>query len=133
MDRSLEEKVRRRAGFRCEYCCIPDSYEWLRFQIDHIIALKHGGQTTTENLAWSCFHCNSYKGPNVAGIDPETGKLVALFHPRRDSWTKHFAWLVAALRGQTPVGRATIQVLWVNHPRLIALRSTLIAEGAFPP
>ena len=25
---------------------------------DHVIAEKHGGPASLENLAWACFHCN---------------------------------------------------------------------------
>lgn len=39
------------------------------FQIDHIIARQHGGRTSPDNLALSCFHCNTHKGPNIARID----------------------------------------------------------------
>jgi hypothetical protein len=60
------------------------------FEIDHVIAQKHGGATVDSNLALACFYCNSAKGPNVAGIDPESGLIVRLFHPRTDRWTDHF-------------------------------------------
>src|SRR5262245_15465507 len=92
MDSDLERLVWQRAGNRCEYCRLPATLEWLHFQIDHIIAQKHLGATAAENLALSCFHCNSYKGPNIAGIDPISGRVVRLFNPRRDKWSRHFAW-----------------------------------------
>jgi len=133
MEKALETEVQRRAQHRCEYCLLQDRAEWLQFQIDHIISLKHGGSTVSENLAWSCFPCNSYKGPNIAGIDPVTGKLMPLFHPRRDRWSEHFQWNGPILVGLSPVARATIQVLWMNHPRTVALRAALIEEGDFPP
>ncbi len=132
MDRQLQESVRRRSGFRCEYCHFPAALAELPFQFDHIVAQKHGGTTTAENLAFACFYCNSYKGPNVAGLDPDTGRLVRLFHPRRDDWAEHFRWEQAWLAGRTAVGRVTIEVLRINHPDAITLRESLIAEGAFP-
>jgi HNH endonuclease len=52
---------------RCEYCRLSSALHPTPFQIDHIIARQHGGGTTLENLA----HCNRYKGPNIAGIDPQ--------------------------------------------------------------
>ncbi len=129
MDAELHELVWQRAGRRCEYCHLPATLEWLRFQIDHIIAQKHLGPSTVDNLALSCFHCNSYKGPNIAGIDFVTGRLVKLFNPRRDVWTRHFIWDGPLLVAKTPRARATIQVLWMNHPRMIRLRVALLAEG----
>ncbi|MBI4607059.1 MAG: HNH endonuclease [Planctomycetes bacterium] len=89
MDAALRELVWRRAASRCEYCRMPQHLDPLPFQIDHVIARKHHGLTTDENLAMSCFECNTHKGPNVAGIDPQTGGVVPLFHPRRDTWEDH--------------------------------------------
>jgi 5-methylcytosine-specific restriction endonuclease McrA len=57
----------------------------LPFQIDHILAEKHGGETVESNLALSCPHCNRFKGPNIAGVDPATAQLTRLFDPRRDN------------------------------------------------
>jgi hypothetical protein len=54
------------------------------------MAEKHGSSTGESNLAWACFSCNLHKGPNIAGIDPATGKLTWLFHPRQDAWEQHF-------------------------------------------
>ena len=104
----------------------------LLFQIDHIIARKHGGETIAANLALSCYFCNSYKGPNIASLDPDSGRLVRLFHPRKDRWTDHFAWDGPILVGQTAIARATILVLWMNHPLVVETRRLLIADGVFP-
>ena len=133
MERELERQVRRRAGDRCEYCRMPQAFQGTRHQIDHIIAQQHEGPTTLENLALACFPCNNHKGPNLTGIDPEGGRIVRLFHPRRDRWGRHFSWRGAELIGRTAIGRATIRVLAINHPDPVAVREALIAEGVFPP
>jgi len=131
MQQQLIELVWRRAGFRCEYCHFPEPFSGLNFQIDHIIAEKHGGPTESENLALSCIYCNSYKGPNLSGIDPATGEIARLFHPRRDVWSEHFRWQDALLVGRTPLGRATIAVLRVNDSTAVALRRLFMRAGAF--
>jgi hypothetical protein len=74
--------------------------EFSPFQIDHIIARKHGGGSAEDNLAFACFYCNTHKGPNIAGIDPVSREVVRLFHPRRDVWKEHFFW-EAQSSGQT--------------------------------
>jgi hypothetical protein len=101
----------------------------LPFQCDHIIAVKHEGLTDEANLAHACYHCNSAKGPNIAGIDPVSGAVTPLYHPRRDPWTEHFEWRGAWLFGKTPEGRTTIQVLSINDPEAIAIRESLTEEG----
>lgn len=132
MEATLHNQVRRRAGDRCEYCLMPQSAHVLTFPVDHVIARQHGGDTELDNLALSCVRCNSHKGPNIAGLDPVTGQLTALFHPRKDVWSEHFRWAGAYLLGLTPAGRATIELLTINHPNYVALRESLIEEGMFP-
>jgi hypothetical protein len=131
MQRELVELVRRRAGFRCEYCHFSERFSGLNFQIDHIFAEKHGGLTESENLALSCIYCNSYKGANLSGIDPVTSEIVRLFHPRRDPWNDHFRWQDAVLAGRTPIGRATIEALRINDATAVALRRLFIRAGVF--
>lgn len=107
LNRELALSVRERAVDRCEYCRTPQSSIPLPFQIDHIVAEKHDGGTTLDNLAFACPHCNRYKGPNIAGRDRETGELVRLFHPRTDVWADHFHFERARVVGATPIGRTT--------------------------
>lgn len=125
--------VWQRALRACEYCQMPQSYDELPFEIDHIIARKHGGPDTADNLALACFACNHHKGPNIAGLDPRTERITCLFHPRRHKWLRHFRWHGAVLVGSSPIGRATVAVLEINLPHRIALREALIEEGLFPP
>ena len=83
---SLRAQVAARARGRCEYCHLPEGCSVLPFEVEHIIAQKHGGQTVLGNLAYACRYCNAYKGTNIAGIDPARNEVVPLFHPRRDAW-----------------------------------------------
>jgi hypothetical protein len=133
MDRALEELVWGRAGGRCEYCRIPQAYDRLPFEIDHIIARKHRGPTRASNLCLACFACNNHKGSNIAGVDPDTHKVVALFHPRRHKWERHFRWDGPFLVGRTPIGRVTVAVLEINLEHRLDFRQSLIDEGIFPP
>ena len=133
MDQALIDLVWDRAGHRCEYCKLHQNYSWLKFEIDHITAKKHRGATVAANLALSCYYCNSYKGANIAGRDPDTGKVTPLFNPRRHKWSHHFRWNGPVLIGRTAVGRTTIAVLNINEPEAVATRSALIAADLFPP
>ncbi|MGA2751482.1 MAG: HNH endonuclease signature motif containing protein [Verrucomicrobiota bacterium] len=128
MDARLQAQVWRRAQSRCEYCGFPARLTRVPFQIDHVIAEKHGGRTTLENLALSCFFCNTFKGPNLAGLDPKTQQVTRLFHPRRDRWHEHFRWNQAILEGLTAVGRATIEVLRINRDDAVAVRRSVMQE-----
>ena len=133
MDAALVRQVWRRAAGRCEYCRIAQELDDPPFEIDHIIARKHEGPTVLHNLALSCFHDNSHKGSNIAGLAPKTRKLMPLFNPRRQQWSRHFRWQGPYLIGRTPVGRVTVAVLNMNDPFRVELREGLIADGLFPP
>jgi hypothetical protein len=84
MDARLHQFVVDRANGRCEYCQFPEAFSYLPFQIDHIIAQKHRGPTVESNLAWSCFYCNSYKGPNLSGWLVESDQVG--WHWRRSAF-----------------------------------------------
>jgi hypothetical protein len=112
---------------------MPQALSFLPFQIDHVIARQHGGKTNASNLALACPYDNGFKGPNIAGLDPRTGRLVRLFHPRRHRWERHFRWDGPVLVGRTPMGRATIKVLAINHPLRVEQRRALINAALFPP
>ncbi|HKI35820.1 MAG TPA: HNH endonuclease signature motif containing protein [Gemmataceae bacterium] len=133
MDAALIQQVWQRAQHCCEYCRMPQDHDDTTFEIDHIIARKHGGPTVARNLALSCFWCNSFKGSDLGGLDPHTRKLTPLFNPRRHKWSRHFRWDGPFLRGRTPIGRVTIAVLHINDPFRVELREGLIEEGLFPP
>ena len=112
---------------------MPEGLDGFRHEVDHIIAKKHGGPSVLGNLALACFPCNNHKGPNIAGLDPRTGRMTALFNPRRHRWPRHFRWRGPMLVGRTPIGRATVNVLEINRPDRLLLRAALIHEGEFPP
>jgi len=90
IDAALREIVRLRAAGLCEYCRISERFTLAEHEIDHVIAVKHGGQTIAENLALCCAVCNRFKGSDIASIDPETGQLTPLFNPRVDHWDDHY-------------------------------------------
>lgn len=131
MDATLDQLVRQRAGGRCEYCGLPQAGSLVPFETDHIIARKHRGRTVASNLALACIYCNAYKGPNISGLDPATGKLTRLYHPRRHSWSHHFRSDGGTLIGRTAIGRTTIEVLQINLPSRVALREVLQAAALF--
>jgi hypothetical protein len=122
MRRSIRRAVRERAQGRCEYCLRTEDDTLYTLELEHIIARKHQGSDDLENLALCCTHCNLHKGPNIAGIDPETGDLTELFHPRRHRWEEHFGFDGWIIVGRTPIGRTTVQVLCLNSPAQIYIR-----------
>ena len=111
---------------------MPEPLDDIPFEIDHVIALKHGGPTVDANLALSCFYCNAFKGTDLTSFDPHTDRLTRLFNPRRQRWERHFRWHGAVLLGRTAVGRTTVFLLNANEPRRVEWRALLMAEGSFP-
>ena len=66
----------------------------------------------------------------TAALDPITGMIVPLFHPRRQQWQEHFRWIENARRvqGLTPTGRATVERLRMNQERLVVARG-VVGQG----
>lgn len=126
---SLRESVRRRAEDRCEYCLLRQQYSEFAHHVEHIVARQHGASDNFDNLALACHFCNRKKGPNLAGIDPLTGAITVLFHPRRDTWSDHFQWNGPLIEGLSAAGRATVNVLALNDNKRMRLRLQLFEKG----
>jgi hypothetical protein len=105
------------------------------FNVEHIIRLSRGGKTEVRNLAWACAGCNYYKHDKVEATDPQTGRKVRLFNPRRQRWADHFAWNDDAtlMIGLTATARATIRTMRLNREGLINLRWALRVLKLHPP
>ena len=125
LNESTKQQVRNRAGHRCEYCQLSQQDSPLaRLQIEHVIPIKHGGGDELDNLALACIDCNLHKGPNLTGIDPDTGQTTELFHPRHNRWDDHFRWDGITIVGTTAIGRTTARVLNMNSDDQLTLRSS---------
>lgn len=130
---ALRRLVHERAGGACEYCLAPEATALFAHEVDHIVAEKHGGSTTGDNLALACAACNLHKGSDIGSIDPMTGELVRLFHPRRDRWSDAFELVDARIVARTPAARATVRLLQLNHPDRVAERALLVAADLLGP
>lgn len=132
---SVRQRVRRRAGNRCEYCLCHQHYVLGRLQIDHVIPVVRGGSNSEDNLCLACELCNQYKWTKTAGQDPETLEVVPLFNPREQSWPEHFAWSSEAteIMGRTACGRATVIELGLNNLLAVTVRRNWIRAGWHPP
>ena len=134
---SIPARMRRfvleRAGQRCEYCGLAQEGQEATFRIDHIVPESAGGPTTTDNLALACVSCSLRKEARRSGLDVETGRTVALFHPRRQSWSDHFVWDDVRVVGLTATGRVTISTLNLNRTIILNIRREEIERGRHPP
>ena len=126
-------RVRARARKRCEYCLMHESLQGATFHLEHIVPSSHGGTSSPDNLGWACPTCNLRKSDRVEGIDPESGMMVNLFHPRLDHWSDHFEIDGHSIKGKTPGGRATVLLLDLNQPARVHIRQAEELFGLFPP
>jgi HNH endonuclease len=126
---ALRQAVVERAAEQCEYCHYPQAVSFLAFEVEHIVAEKHGGATTADNLALACPYCNRFKGTDLGSLDPETNQLIPFYNPRRQSWTEHFrregGWIVPL----TAERRVTVAILQLNHPDRVLERQRLLEAG----
>ena len=135
ISRAVRRQVRDRARNRCEFCQHPASYACAPFVCEHVLPRARGAGNTLPELAWACPGCNSHKYDKTHARDPQTGRRVALFNPRRQRWSGHFAWSrdFLFIRGRTATGRATVEALHLNRPELVNLRRALRTIGEHPP
>ena len=129
---ALRREVRVRARERCEYCLLTESQAFFPHEPDHLIALKHGGETISANMALACFDCNRFKGSDIASTDPLTGELVTLFNPRTQIWSAHFRLDRGRILPLTSVGRVTGKLLQFNLPHRVEVRRRLASVGQYP-
>jgi HNH endonuclease len=127
--------VAERAAGCCEYCRSQVRFAIQPFSIEHIIPKSQGGETTLDNLAFSCQGCNNHKYNKIEGYDPTNGDKAVLYHPRQHKWSHHFVWNddFTILIGLTSIGRATVETLQLNREGVVNLRRVLYATGEHPP
>lgn len=129
---ALRREVIERANNCCEYCRLSQDDNFFTFHVDHIISEKHQGKTWEDNLCLSCPSCNTAKGSDIAGADPETGDATFLYHPRKHEWNQHFELQAGKIVGRTSEGRLTVQLLQLNLKERVAERQGLIGLGRYP-
>jgi 5-methylcytosine-specific restriction endonuclease McrA len=127
----LRTEIARRANHQCEYCLIHEDDAGFSHEVDHILSRKHGGSSTTDNLAYACVLCNRYKGADVASVDARTGKLFRLYNPRQDRWSDHFRLEDQFIRPRTEIGSVTVRLLQLNAAERLAERRILQALGRY--
>lgn len=129
---SLRQQVIHRSQNRCEYCQLSQQGQEATFHIDHIHPVSVGGKTVADNLALACVSCSLRKAARQHATDPESGKEVPLFHPRRHTWSEHFQWHGFRVIGITPTGRATVETLQMNRSLILSIREEEAMLGRHP-
>jgi hypothetical protein len=133
---SWAETVRQviaRAAERCEYCRMHQALQGATFHIEHIVPKVRGGSWELNNLALACPACNLHKSDRTQALDPDTNVLVPLFNPRQQPWNEHFRWDGHRVIGSTPIGRAAVFALDLNHQRRLLIRRAEELFHMFPP
>ena len=130
---ALRRQVVQRANGRCEYCGLAQVGQEATFHIDHIVPMSADGPTTEANLALACTSCSLRKEARRTAVDPQTGRKVSLFHPRRQRWSGHFRWEGMTVIGLSATGRATVSALTMNRPSILVIREEEADRGRHPP
>ena len=131
----LQREVRALFEDCCAYCHTAERLTVVTFELEHIVPRASGGETAFENLCLACPTCNRHKADRIMARDELSDREVRLFHPQRDGWPVHFAWVEGAtvIAGLTAIGRATIAALRMNRSQLVRIRRMWVAMGEHPP
>lgn len=132
---NLRRRIAAQAGYRCGYCMTSERLTGIRLTLDHLIPLATGGLTEESNLWVACRPCNEFKGTQTHAHDPVTGQTVPLFNPRTQVWHENFEWSSDGTHivGLTPIGRATVVALQLNHDLIVRARRQWVKVGWHPP
>ena len=104
----------------------------VKFQVEHVISMQHGGKTIFANLAYACPVCNSKKGPNVGTVLEDETVFVRFFNPRKQMWSAHFEIQDGHILPKTQIGEGTVKILDFNTPEQILERVVLMQAGLYP-
>ena len=118
--------------YLCEYCLMHEDDMYFGCEVDHIISLKHGGQSTVNNLAYACVFCNRHKGSDIGSILWRSGNLVRFFNPRTDHWGDHLKLDGDDIKPESDIGEVTVQIFNFNHVERILEREVLMSIGRYP-
>ncbi|MCB0062882.1 MAG: HNH endonuclease [Caldilineaceae bacterium] len=120
---------------QCVYCQTRTDNSGQALTIDHIIPVAKGGENVFENLCRACRSCNEAKRDQIEAIDPLTGMLTSLYHPRLQQWDDHFGWSQTGIQlfGLTATGRATVVALDMNNELILFARRRWVTAGWHPP
>ncbi|HRW03589.1 MAG TPA: HNH endonuclease [Caldilineaceae bacterium] len=131
----LRKRLEELDNGQCVYCQTRTDNTGQALTIDHVIPLAKGGGNGLENLCRACRSCNEAKRDQTHAIDPLTGEIVRLYHPRQQRWSEHFAWdhTGVHLLGLTVIGRATVVALDVNNELILFARRRWVNAGWHPP
>ena len=127
---SVRSLVAHRAHYVCEYCLIAEADTFFGCEIDHIIAVKHGGSNDSQNLAYACLSCNRNKGSDLGSI-ASTGELISFYNPRKDRWSDHFKLDGTQIMPLSATGEVTSQILRFNQVERLVERNTLTRIGRY--
>ena len=127
---ALRKQVEDRADNICEYCLIPIEETYFGGEIDHIVGIKHDGETILENLALACQPCNRNKGSDLGSNSATTKILTRFYNPRIDVWTEHFQINEdAEIIPLTEIGEVTVRIFKFNEFERVLERQGLIELG----
>ncbi|HQU86314.1 MAG TPA: HNH endonuclease signature motif containing protein [Pyrinomonadaceae bacterium] len=130
---NLRKEVEKRAKGICEYCRINIDDTYFGGEIDHIISLKHRGETVSENLAFACQPCNRNKGSDLGSISENTKELVRFYNPRTDDWNAHFhVNQNGEIETLSEIGEVTAFIFKFNEMERVLERQGLMELGAYP-
>jgi len=131
----LRNRILQRDKFRCVYCPSQQSLLGSGLTLDHVIPQSLGGSSTEDNLCTACYDCNLIKADRIHYLDPATELRVSLFDPTHQQWRDHFRWNTdkTKIEGLTPTGRATVEALRLNRPKLVIARRYWLKTGIHPP
>jgi hypothetical protein len=117
------EEVRQRYHGRCGYCGVSEADTGGELTVDHFQPVTADGDDSDNNLVYSCFRCNTYKGDFFPSAeDNQAGRR--LLHPLLDPISLHLRENeeTSEIEALPSNGQFHVLLLRLNRPQLVEHR-----------
>ncbi len=117
IQRFIKEYLLKMSHDKCSYCECNIVEESKYMEVEHFFAksIYESKVVDWANLLPACKRCNGCKSDHNIGIEP-------IIHPVNDRPNEHLKFNLYFLKGKTELGKMTVQVLQLNHVRVLQPR-----------
>ena len=132
ISKALRFAVLERDEFRCQYCGATPKNGAL--EVDHIIPVSKGGETSAENLITSCEPCNKGKSNKhvKAAPVPDMADMAAEYEAKRkaiEKWRREYTRMCQVIASAVAELRRSVSV--AEHVLASAIREYGVDEVAY--
>lgn len=120
IQRFIKEVLLKMSHDKCSFCECNIVEESKYMEVEHFFAksIYESKVVDWDNLLPACKRCNGCKSDHDVAIE-------AIIHPVNDKPNEHLKFNLYFLKGKTELGKTTVQVMQLNHVRVLQPRQKI--------